>query len=344
MHDVTRAPGGTGTWRTGTSGGLHRWRTARGWRAHRGWRVLRWRVRGVAAVAGVSAVALATAACGGSGSASGTTITVYNGQHEQTTAALVAAFEKQTGIGVKVRNGDESVLVNQIETEGSASPADVIYTENSLGARAAPGEAPAGPGGAVHPGGGPATVQLAERELGRGVGPGQRHDLQHRRARSRRAAEVGPGPRRPGVEGQDRPGRGRGRLLPHRGLRHPCSGTVGSGGMARRGEGERRGQRVPGQRDVGERSQRRARGPRDHQPLLLVPPAGRGGNVGAALGHRHLRARRSGLRHRRLGRRRAGLQPRSRPRPSGSWPFWSADRARRSSPTARASSTPSGRA
>ncbi len=93
----------------------------------------RWGRRIRTAVAAVAAVALLTAACGTSGGGGGTTITVYNGQHEQTTNALVAAFEKQTGIAVKVRNDDESVLVNQIETEGSASPADVIYTENSLG-------------------------------------------------------------------------------------------------------------------------------------------------------------------------------------------------------------------
>jgi iron(III) transport system substrate-binding protein len=72
------------------------------------------------------------AACGSSSGSSADSITLYNGQHEQTTDALVSAFEKQTGINVKVRNDSESVFVNQIETEGSASPADVIYTENSL--------------------------------------------------------------------------------------------------------------------------------------------------------------------------------------------------------------------
>jgi iron(III) transport system substrate-binding protein len=78
------------------------------------------------------AVALVGAACSTSGSGNGqATITLYNGQHQQTTAALVKAFETQTGINVKIRNGDESVLVNQIITEGSASPADVVYTENS---------------------------------------------------------------------------------------------------------------------------------------------------------------------------------------------------------------------
>lgn len=83
-----------------------------------------------AVIAALVATALIGAACG-SGSGGSATITLYNGQHEQTTNALVAAFEKQTGITVRVRNDDEAVLVNQIIAEGSASPADVIYTENS---------------------------------------------------------------------------------------------------------------------------------------------------------------------------------------------------------------------
>jgi iron(III) transport system substrate-binding protein len=80
-------------------------------------------------------IGVASAACGGGASRSSgtTTLTVYNGQHQQTTNALAQAFEKQTGIRVLVRSESEPVLVNQIETEGSASPADVIYTENSLG-------------------------------------------------------------------------------------------------------------------------------------------------------------------------------------------------------------------
>jgi len=43
----------------------------------------------------------------------------------------VAAFEKQTGITVNVRSDDEDTLADQIVTEGSHSPADVFYTENS---------------------------------------------------------------------------------------------------------------------------------------------------------------------------------------------------------------------
>jgi len=78
----------------------------------------------------LACVALALSACGSS-TTGGRTITLYNGQHEQTTAALVAAFEKQTGITVAVRSGDEAELGNQIMQEGSSSPADVFYTENT---------------------------------------------------------------------------------------------------------------------------------------------------------------------------------------------------------------------
>lgn len=69
------------------------------------------------------------AACGGRSSAN--TIVLYSGQHPQTTAALVSAFERQTGITVLVRNGDETALADQILAEGRASPADVFLTENS---------------------------------------------------------------------------------------------------------------------------------------------------------------------------------------------------------------------
>jgi iron(III) transport system substrate-binding protein len=78
------------------------------------------------------AMVIGLSACGGSGSSgSANTITLYNGQHEQTTARLVAGFEKQTQIKVKVRSDDEDVLGNQILQEGSSSPADVFYTENT---------------------------------------------------------------------------------------------------------------------------------------------------------------------------------------------------------------------
>jgi iron(III) transport system substrate-binding protein len=71
------------------------------------------------------------AGCGGSSSGSSESITLYNGQHVQTTDTLVAAFERATGITVNVRSDDEDTLADEIVTEGSNSPADVIYTENS---------------------------------------------------------------------------------------------------------------------------------------------------------------------------------------------------------------------
>jgi iron(III) transport system substrate-binding protein len=89
-----------------------------------------WRVIGMVAVSGM--LAASAAACGASGGdAPANGLVLYNGQHEQTTQALVNAFEKQTGITVTVRSGDEDQLAEQIMQEGSRSPADVIFTENS---------------------------------------------------------------------------------------------------------------------------------------------------------------------------------------------------------------------
>jgi iron(III) transport system substrate-binding protein len=58
-------------------------------------------------------------------------ITLYSGQHEQTTDGLVTAFERRTGIKVNVRDDDEDMLANLIAVQGSHTPADVFYTENS---------------------------------------------------------------------------------------------------------------------------------------------------------------------------------------------------------------------
>jgi iron(III) transport system substrate-binding protein len=79
----------------------------------------------VAAVAG-----LGLTGCGGS-SSSRNVLVVYSAQHPETTAAIVQAFTKQTGIKVLLKNDDEDVLTAQLEQEGSRSPADLFYTENS---------------------------------------------------------------------------------------------------------------------------------------------------------------------------------------------------------------------
>src|SRR5947209_5251821 len=84
-----------------------------------------------AALAGAGALAAiaAVAACGsGAGKNS---LTLYSGQHEQTTAKLVSAFERETHIKVQVRFGDEASLGNQLLQEGSSSPADVFFAENT---------------------------------------------------------------------------------------------------------------------------------------------------------------------------------------------------------------------
>jgi iron(III) transport system substrate-binding protein len=68
------------------------------------------------------------AGCGGS---KGPSIVVYNGQHPELTQALVAAFQKQTGIKVNMRTNDSVVLADQLLSEGSHTPADVFISENS---------------------------------------------------------------------------------------------------------------------------------------------------------------------------------------------------------------------
>jgi iron(III) transport system substrate-binding protein len=99
-------------------------------------RMCRVRTHACAAIATAVLATLALTGCGssssvGTNSSGHQTITLYNGQHQQTTDKLVAGFEKKTGITVKVRNDDEDVFDDQILTEGSHTPADVIYTENT---------------------------------------------------------------------------------------------------------------------------------------------------------------------------------------------------------------------
>jgi iron(III) transport system substrate-binding protein len=97
----------------------------------------RWRVAVTAAAALTAGAVLA--GCGSSGStgsssvaaSTGQSITLFSGQHEQTVDGLVTAFEKQTGITVNVRSDDEDTLADLIAVQGSHSPADVFYTENS---------------------------------------------------------------------------------------------------------------------------------------------------------------------------------------------------------------------
>jgi iron(III) transport system substrate-binding protein len=92
-------------------------------------------VRSGAWLGATALLCTALSACGSSGQPSGQpsgqTLTLYNGQHLQTTNALVVAFEKESGIHIAVHSDDEDVLANQIIEEGSRSPADLFFTENS---------------------------------------------------------------------------------------------------------------------------------------------------------------------------------------------------------------------
>jgi iron(III) transport system substrate-binding protein len=69
--------------------------------------------------------------CGGASSGTNGTLTLYSAQHEQMTNALAKAFEKKAGAKVQIRFGEDEGLANQILQEGSASPADVVLTENT---------------------------------------------------------------------------------------------------------------------------------------------------------------------------------------------------------------------
>lgn len=66
-----------------------------------------------------------------SDSLAGSSLTVYNAQHEELTQAWADEFSADTGVDITLRNGSDSELGNQIIAEGSASPADVLLTENS---------------------------------------------------------------------------------------------------------------------------------------------------------------------------------------------------------------------
>jgi iron(III) transport system substrate-binding protein len=84
-----------------------------------------------AALAATGALAACSSSTASTTSGGSQSITLYSGQHEQTADGLVTAFEKQTGITVNVRSDDEDTLANLIAVQGSHSPADVFYTENS---------------------------------------------------------------------------------------------------------------------------------------------------------------------------------------------------------------------
>jgi iron(III) transport system substrate-binding protein len=89
------------------------------------------RLRNVAIL--TATVAATLSACGGKTEkpAEERSITVYNAQHEELLVEMAPIFEKQTGIKVRLRNGKDFELGNQLVAEGARTPADVFLTENS---------------------------------------------------------------------------------------------------------------------------------------------------------------------------------------------------------------------
>ncbi len=89
----------------------------------------------IRSIAAIAAATFILGACGGASSSSDSpddsSVTVYSGRSEALVKDLYAAFTTETGIAVDARYGDSGEMASLLLTEGSASPADVFFSQDA---------------------------------------------------------------------------------------------------------------------------------------------------------------------------------------------------------------------